>query len=137
MPTSHTAADLHALARNLENRFMRQAFGGIWFWRFAVVRPHDDTQMLTACHVAGDGHDQHLQLELQLCSGQGQAAVLQIWSPAGLEIDSRGLRLKHASTLRFGPATAKAVDAHRYRLSTPRGEGDFEIEGAPALFLEI
>lgn len=133
--TSSCAPTLPELAHTIEQQFRLQPFGGLWFWQFAVVRPHDEGQQLVRCEVRGTGAQAELVLVLQHASGQGHSAELGVCQPAGLRIDAQGLRLAQAQRLRFGPCQAWA-QAHGYRLRTPQSEGCFEQGGAPALFLQ-
>lgn len=130
---------LHLMAGEIRHCFLRQDFGGIWFWRFAVVRPHDQGQHLTDCQVEGDGPDTRLVLTLEHASGQGHTARLDIWQPEGLSITGQGLHLARATRLRFGPAEAwpDTGAAGQYRIRTAQGEGGFPMEDAPALLLQV
>jgi len=129
-------AELATLAAAINQQFARRTFGAIWFWRSAVVRPHDEGQFLLTCEVLGEGEDAHLALQLQHASGQGHPAVLSVWQAQGLSLDAQALRLQHASRLHFGPAQA-CLEGDYYRLQTPAGESRFALEGAAALNLQI
>jgi hypothetical protein len=137
MSHPHSSADeLAGLAAQINAQFTQKAFGGIWFWQFAVVRPHDEGQILLSCQALGSGEQARLELQLQHASGQGHSAVLSVWQPQGLSIDAQGLRLQNASRLHFGKAQAWADDSG-YRLQSPAGEGSFATQGLPALNLQV
>ncbi len=135
-----SAAELAPLAQQIRTHFLRQTFGGIWFWQFAVVRPHDQGQCVVDCQVVpneADPNRAHLVLSLQHASGQGHAATLAIWEPQGLSIDAQGLRLTGAARLRFGGMEAWPEAQGGYRIRTPQGEGHFPGGEGRALWLQI
>ena len=124
--------DLDALATRLRQQFMQRAFGAIRFWRFAVVRPHDQSYELVSVLVDGD----RLDLSFVHASHSGHAGVLSIWAPRGVTIDAQGLRVQHAERLRLDQNEAW-LDGDSYRIRTPRGEGAFALSGSEALVLEV
>ncbi|MEY2632394.1 MAG: hypothetical protein RIR00_1048 [Pseudomonadota bacterium] len=123
---------LAEMAQHLRETFLQRSFGAIRFWRFAVVRPHDQAFRLTEIREAGD------RLELVLChdSGEGQPGVLSLWSPTGVAVTPQGLTVQQAERLRLDDNEAWTA-GENYGIRTPRGEGAFPINGAPALTLEI
>ncbi len=122
------------VADGLYREFMGQPFGIIRFWGFAVVRPNDQSYLLTALHPEGD----RLDLDLVHESGQGEAGRLSVWGPEGLESIQQpgrnGIVLRSAARIRFGDREAWLV-GDRYRVRTPKGEGDFAVGDSPALTL--
>jgi len=131
---THTPDTPAALAERLRKEFLGQPFGIIRFWRFAVVRPNDQSYVLISTHLEGD----RLDLVYVHESRQGLAGVLSVWGAQGLEAApaelGRGIALRSAERLRFEQAEAWQ-EGERYRIRTPRGEGDFPIAGTPALTL--
>lgn len=128
-----TASEAAAqIAETLRGAFLDRPFGVIRFWKFAVVRPGDQSFVLVSTHADGD----RLDLVLVHESRKGLAAVISVWSPEGLETaeGGDGIALRGAARLRHAEAEAW-LDGDRYRLRTPRGEGDFAVEDAPALTL--
>lgn len=128
----HSIDSPQALAAQVRNRFLRQAFGAIRFWRFAVVRPHDQSYWLTDAQ----GEGQRLDLLFQHASGQGHIGVIAVWDPAGLSLTPQGLVLAQASRLTLDDNDAFAQGS-QYRIRTARGEGNFPIDHSPALTLEV
>ncbi|MEX8517244.1 MAG: hypothetical protein AB3X44_01850 [Leptothrix sp. (in: b-proteobacteria)] len=128
---SHDSAALQHVAGELRTRFLHQPFGAIRFWRFAVVRPHDQSFELIDARVASD----RLNLVFRHVSGQGQAGLLSVWAPQGLSISERGVVLQEAARLRLDDNQAWA-EGDDYRIRTPRGEGTFPRTRAAALTLE-
>ena len=120
------------VATQLRNYFLNRPFGAIRFWRFAVVRPHDQSFELVSTRIDGD----RLDLSFVHASHQGTAGVLSIWSPQGLEISAKGVIVRRAARLRLDDSEAW-LDGDSYRIRTPRGEGSFAISGTEALALEI
>ena len=68
--------------------------------------------------------------------GQGEAGVVSVWQPMGLSPRPHGVALSAAARLSWGNSEAWQAGEGQYRIRTPRGEGGFAIEGAPALTLE-
>jgi len=123
--------DIQQLAAQLRHDFLNRAFGAIRFWRFAVVRPHDQAFELVSVAVEGD----RLDLELRHASQAGGTSLMSVWSPAGLSIGPAGVLIGTAARLRFDDNEAW-LDGADYRIRTPRGEGGFAVSGAEALTLE-
>ncbi|WP_085315927.1 hypothetical protein [Derxia lacustris] len=123
--------DLQQLAARLRADALNRVFGAIRFWRFAVVRPHDQAFELLSVAVDGD----RLDLELRHASGAGSSSLLSVWAPAGLSIGPAGVAIAAAERLRFDDNEAWLGGAD-YRIRTPRGEGGFAVAGADALTLE-
>jgi hypothetical protein len=128
---SHDSAALQHIAGELRTRFLHQPFGAIRFWRFAVVRPHDQSFELIDARVGSD----RLNLIFRHASGQGTAGVLSVWAPQGLTISASGVVLQEAARLRLDENQAWA-EGDEYRIRTPRGEGTFPRTGTAALTLE-
>jgi hypothetical protein len=128
---SHDSVALLHTAAELRSRFLHQPFGSIRFWRFAVVRPHDQSFELLDARVASD----RVNLIFRHASGQGQTGVLSIWAPQGLTISASGVVLQEAERLRMDDNEAW-VQGDEYRIRTPRGEGGFPRSGTAALTLE-
>lgn len=126
---AHT--DIAQIASQLRQQFLKRSFGAIRFWRFAVVRPHDQAFEVVAVAVEGD----RLDLSLKHASGAGHASVMSIWSPAGVEITAQGLTIRSAARLRMDENEAWLA-GEEYRIRTPRGEGGFPTSGTVALTLE-
>lgn len=124
--------DPRPLAAELRRRFLERPFGALYFWRYAVVRPHDQSYVLIDAVAEGD----RLDLTFRDASGAGSAGVLSVWSPQGLTIDATGLRLQTAARLKLDDVEAQS-DGTGYRLHTPRGDGHFAGDGAPALSLDF
>jgi hypothetical protein len=125
-------ADLNPLVAELRHGFLNRPFGTLFFWRYAVVRPHD--QSYVVLEVVADGD--RLDLMVRDAHGVGGTSVLSVWSPQGLTIDATGLRLQTAARLRFDDVEAVSAGTD-YRLRTPRGEGRFAGDGAPALGMDF
>ena len=125
-----TSPDTNALAEQIRAGFLNRPFGVIRFWRFAVVRPNDQSYVLVSTHADGD----RLDLVFVHESRQGLASVLSVWGPEGLSLDEAGLTLAGAARLKLDDAEAWA-DGARYGVRTPRGEGAFDRDGGPALIL--
>lgn len=130
-PPHPMPADLRPLVTELRHRFLNQPFGTLFFWRYAVFRPHDQSYVVLDAAVDGD----RLELTLRDARGAGGTSVLSVWSPQGLTIDATGLRLQAATRLKFDDVEAR-LDGTGYRLTTPRGEGRFATDGAPALTMD-
>lgn len=122
---------LSDLADPLRAALLGKTFGGIRFWRFALVRPHDQAYELVSTHIDGD----RLDLVFVHASREGLPGVLSVWSPAGLEITDGGISLREAARLRLDDNEAWP-DGDQYRIRTPRGEGAFSLGDSPALTLE-
>ena len=110
--------------------FLDRPFGVIRFWRFAVVRPNDQSFVLVSTHAEAD------RLDLVFVHEQraGLASVLSIWGATGLQISDDGLTLRGAARLKLDDTEAW-LDGERYGLRTPRGEGGFDVGDALALTL--
>lgn len=78
------ATSLETLAETVRQGFLQRNFGSIRFWRFAVVRPSDQSYVLVDVRTAGD----RLDLVFRHASGQGQEGVLSVWQPEGLSLDA-------------------------------------------------
>ncbi|MCE1184221.1 MAG: hypothetical protein LWW92_01265 [Rhodocyclales bacterium] len=126
------ATSLETLAETVRQGFLQRNFGSIRFWRFAVVRPSDQSYVLVDVRTAGD----RLDLVFRHASGQGQEGVLSVWQPEGLSLDGVGLSLQRANRLRLDDSEAWTDGGREYHIRTPRGEGAFEINDAGALRLE-
>lgn len=118
------------LAEQIRASFLHKPFGVIRFWRFAVVRPNDQSFELVSTHAEEDRLDLVFVDERR----SGLASVLSIWGPSGLTLDQSGLTLAGAARLRLDETEAW-LDGDRYGLKTPRGEGGFPVDGALALTL--
>lgn len=118
------------LAEQIRASFLSCPFGVIRFWRFAVVRPNDQSFVLVSTHAEGD----RLDLVFVHESRAGLASVLSVWSPEGLTLADGGLVLAGAARLKLDDAEAW-LDGARYGVRTPRGEGGFDVNDAPALTL--
>ncbi len=116
----------------LRRHFVGQTFGCVRFWQFALVRPNDQFFQLASVTLAGD----RLDLQLRHADGQGEAGVVSVWQPMGLSPRPHGVALSAAARLSWGNSEAWQAGEGQYRIRTPRGEGGFAIEGAPALTLE-
>lgn len=109
-------------------------FGEIRFWGFAVVRPNDRAWRLESVSREGES------LLLGLCDAGGTPvpALLCIEQPVGLTLSAHGLTLERAARLGFdGHEAWPEPDGRSYGLATPRGTGRFEIQGLPALTLQV
>ena len=126
------ASPVETLATQLREGFLGKPFGAIRFWRFAVVRPFDQSFELVSVHTEGE----RLDLAFVHASHQGLPGILSVWAPAGLVIAERGLTLARASRLRLDDNEAWTGDDGHYGIRTPRGAGTFDINGADALTLE-
>ncbi len=131
MPDS-ASQSLADLADRLQAALQGKTFGAIFFWKFALVRPHDQAYRLLSARVAGD----RLDLEFLHDSGQGAPGVLSVWSPSGLEITAAAASLRQAARLRLDDSEAWP-DGGEYRIRTPRGEGVFPLGDSPALTLQF
>ncbi len=122
------------VADRLRAEWIDQPFGIVRFWRFAVVRPNDQSYLVTAVDLVGE----RLDLTYVHESRRGTPALLSVWAPGGLGVlpadQGHGIVLQTAQRLRFEQAEAWR-DGDAYRIRTPRGEGEFPISGAPALTL--
>lgn len=120
------------IAQTLQGSFLHRPFGAIRFWRFAVVRPHDQMFELVSVSTTGD------RLDLSLChaSHTGHASPLSVWSPADITITDQGVIIRDAARLRLDDNEAWR-DGDTYRIRTPRGEGGFPHADAPALTLDV
>lgn len=120
------------IAQALQDSFLHRPFGAIRFWRFAVVRPHDQMFELVSVTTTGD------RLDLNLChaSHTGHTSPLSIWSPADLTISDQGVVIRDAARLRLDDSEAWH-DGDTYRIRTPRGEGGFPRADTPALTLDV
>lgn len=125
------APDTRTLAARLRTSGSGRTFGAIRFWRFAVVRPHDQCWRLVDAQAEADRLDLHLMPD----GPPGPALVLSIWQPRHLVLDAGGLQVQQAQQLRFADSEAW-LHGTDYRLRTPRGEGMFPIQDTPALTLE-
>lgn len=126
-----TSLPLPELADQLRAALSGKPFGGIRFWRFALLRPQDQAYELVSTHVEGD----RLDLVFVHASHQGLPGVLSVWSPEGLEIAGGAVSLRQAARLRLDDNEAW-LDGEEYRIRTPRGEGAFPFGDSPALTLE-
>lgn len=117
-------------AQQLRAQWIDQPFGEIRFWGFAVERPNDQSHVVVS--VLAD--EDRLDLTLVHESRQGLARVLSIWSPRRLRLEE-GLVIEQAARLSLNDCVAWPEDEAHYRVRTPRGEGSFAIESAPALRL--
>lgn len=131
-PVPETPETPEHCALQLRSCWMDQPFGVVRFWGFSVVRPNDQSYVVVSVLVEAD----RLDLTLVHESRQGVAQVLSIWSPQGVRIDSaQGLVVAQAARVSLGDCVAwREADAH-YRVRTPRGEGSFPMDSAPALRL--
>lgn len=120
------------IAAWLQQHYLGQMFGCVRFWRFALVRPNDQYFLIASLLVA----DGRLDLSLRHADTQGDAGVLSVWQPGGLVAHGHGVTLATAARLRWADSEAWVGDNDQYRIRTPRGEGGFAINGAPALTLE-
>lgn len=125
-------ATLAAAAQSLRDGFINRSFGVIRFWRFAVVRPHDQAYRLTEIRQEGD----RLDLVFIHDSGQGQPGVISLWQPEGVTVNESGVAVQSLARVSMDDNEAWP-DGAKYRIRTPRGEGEFDINGAPALTLEV
>ena len=123
---------LAELSEQLQAALHGKTFGGIFFWRFALVRPHDQAYGLSATRIEGE----QLDLVFLHASGQGSAGTLSVWSPGGLEIGAASVSLRRAARLRLDDSEAW-LDGDHYRIRTPRGEGAFPLGEAAALSLQF
>lgn len=130
--TASTGPDtLEAIADAIREKCLDRPFGEIRFWKFAVVRPGDQRYQLVSVHAEGD----RLDLVFVHDSRKGLPGVLSVWQPEGLAVGDAGvLTLSGAARLRLDESEATRAD-DRYRIKTPRGEGDFAAEDSPALTL--
>lgn len=119
------------LARQLRQHWIDQPFGVIRFWGFAVVRPNDQSHVLVSVLAEAD----RLDLSIVHESRQGLAQVLSVWSPQGLRLEAGALVIDRAARLSLGDCQAWSEDDRDYRVRTPRGEGSFPRQDAPALWL--
>jgi hypothetical protein len=125
-----TAPSAEDCAQQLRSCWIDQAFGDIRFWGFAVVRPNDQSFVVVSVQAEAD----RLDLTLLHESRQGLAQVLSICSPQGLRLE-QGLVIARAARLSLGDCAAWSEDDTHYRVRTPRGEGSFPMQNAPALRL--
>jgi hypothetical protein len=114
----------------LRRQWIDQPFGEIRFWGFAVVRPNDQGYVVVSVQTEED----RLDLTLVHESRQGVASVLSVWAPCGVRVDD-GLVIEQAARLSMGDCVAWSDGEAQYRLRTPRGEGCFPMQSAPALRL--
>lgn len=128
-----TNTALSIVAESLRSGFIGRSFGAIRFWRFAVVRPHDQAFRLTEVTVTGD----RLDLSFIHDSGQGLPGVISLWAPQGVSVGDKGVTVRELARVRMDDNEAWSDGGAKYRIRTPRGEGDFDINGADALTLEV
>lgn len=122
---------LEAIADGIREKCLDRPFGEIRFWKFAVVRPSDQLYRLVSVHAEGE----RLDLVFVHDSRKGLPGVISVWQPAGLIVDGAGvLGLRGAARVRLDE-NAATREGDRYRVKTPRGEGDFAAEDSPALTL--
>jgi hypothetical protein len=126
------AHSLESIAEAVRSGFLKHSFGSIRFWRFAVVRPSDQSYELQDVRCTAD----RLDLVFRHASGQGQDGVLSIWQPSGLSLEGSSLRIHAAARLRLDDNEAWSDGSSQYHIRTARGEGAFEINEASALNLE-
>jgi len=120
------------VAQKLQGSFLHRPFGAIRFWRFAVVRPHDQMFEIVSVAITGE----RLDLSLHHASHSGHTSPLSVWSPAGITITDQGVIIRDAARLQMDDNEAwHAGDA--YCIRTPRGEGSFPRADTPALALEV
>ncbi|MBL8472947.1 MAG: hypothetical protein KF778_21575 [Rhodocyclaceae bacterium] len=130
---SQNTSSAQQAAELLRGSFLQQPFGAIRFWRFAVVRPHDQAYTLVSTHADAD----RLDLAFVHASGQGLPGLISVWQPEGVNVSSRGVTIKTAARVRMDDSEAWTDDGSKYHIRTPRGEGAFDIGEADALTLEI
>lgn len=130
--TDTAVQSLSDFADTLANAMHGKTFGGIFFWRFALVRPHDQAYSLLSVRAEGE----RLDLTFRHASGAGTAGVLSVFAPAGLQITDAGICVRTAARLRLDESEAWP-DGGEYRIRTPRGEGQFAIGDSPALTLQF
>lgn len=132
MVIDHPGSDsIDAIADAIREKCLDRAFGDIRFWKFAVVRPGDQSYRLVSVHTDAD----RLDLVFVHDSRKGLPGVIHVWQPAGLAVREDGvLALTGAARVALDDAEA-SLDGDRYRIKTPRGEGDFAAEDTPALTL--
>lgn len=123
---------LSELAEQLDAALRGKTFGALFFWKFALVRPHDQAYQVLSVRADGD----RLDVEFLHASGAGTPGILSIWSPAGLEVSDSAVSLRLASRLRLDDSEAWP-DGEEYRIRTPRGEGPFPLGDSPALTLQF
>lgn len=121
---------IETLADAIRDKCLDRAFGEIRFFKFAVVRPGDQLYRLVSVHVDGD----RLDLAYVHDSRKGLPGVISVWAPRDLVVRDDGLFSLHAARVRLDDAEA-APEGERYRIKTPRGEGDFAAEDSPTLTL--
>lgn len=121
---------LEDCASILRHQWIGQPFGEIRFWGFAVVRPNDQSYVVVSVQT----EDNRLDLTLRHESGQGVASVLSVWAPRGWRLEE-GLVIEQAARLSMGDCMAWSEGEAQYGLRTPRGEGCFPMQSAPALRL--
>lgn len=130
-PVSESSSpEIERIAEALRPTFIDRPFGALRFWRFAVVRPGDQSYVLVAVHADGP----RLELALVHASRRGRPSALVIDRPTGLTRAADGITLDGAARLSYGGCEAW-VDGAEYVIRTARGEGRFSIDGAPALTL--
>ncbi len=119
-------------AQYVRAHWLDRPFGVIRFWGFSVVRPNDQSHVVVSVQAEAD----RLDLTFVHESRQGLARVLSVWSPQGWQIDAaQGLEITRAVRVSLGDCVAWAEDDTHYRVRTPRGEGSFPMQSAPALWL--
>lgn len=119
-------------AQYVRTHWLDRPFGVIRFWGFSVVRPNDQGFVVVSVLAEAD----RLDLSFVHESRQGLAQVLSIWSPQGWQIDAaQGLVIARAARVSLGDCVAWAEGDTHYRVRTPRGEGSFPMQSAPALWL--
>lgn len=127
---------IDAIADAIREKCLDRAFGEIRFWKFAVVRPGDQSYRLVSVHTDAD----RLDLVFVHDSRKGLPGVIHVWQPAGFTASGLAgreggvLTLTSAARVALDDAEA-SLDGDRYRIKTPRGEGDFAVEDTPALTL--
>lgn len=136
MPASDSkqTSDISGLAEAVRASFVGQSFGIIKFWGFGVIPPNDQSYVLTGVTVEGEA----LELVFMHESGSGTPGVIRVLEPSGLEPVpagmGTGMAIRAAQQLRLDDHEAIREGA-QFRLSTPRGQGLWPLDGKPALVL--
>ncbi|MFM2345901.1 MAG: hypothetical protein RL654_654 [Pseudomonadota bacterium] len=124
-------------ADDLMNRLhaaLGREFSEIRFWGFAVVRPSDRNWRLESVEREGAT----LLLGLRDLAGPPLLVLLALDRPTGLTVSAHGLTFERSARLGFdGHEAWPEADGRHYGLATPRGTGRFEIQGLPALTLQV
>ena len=120
------------LVAALRQHLLNRTFGAVRFWRFAAMRPHDQTYELVSTHTDGD----RLDLVFVHASREGLAGVLSVEAPEGLTLSERGLTIARARSVWLDALRADEA-GDQYSLRSPSGTGAFPKSNEPALTIEF